>query len=199
MEWTGMHGRLLAKAFEEVLGHPETGAIAFTRCLDPNVVIQLAEEDQFAPRGWDTRRVADHVGNRTVTADAAVESREDKGTAKLLLVDTERAGAGMDGIYSASREVDEASLFDIASRLAGAELTRQTSRKNRDYAERAVRVARRAGSRHGVSPWPSSTSLSNWRSAKTIQGHTCTAWALAHSGVGGVGHDRGFDDITQVS
>ena len=153
MEWTGTHGRLLARAFQEVLGRPEAGAIAFTRCLDPHVVIQLAADDQFAPLGWDAHRVADHMGNRTITADAAVESREDKGTAKLLLVDTELAGAGMDGIYSASREVDEASLFDIACRLAGSELTRQTSRKNRDYAERAIRVARRAGSRHGVSPW----------------------------------------------
>ena len=153
MEWTGTHGRLLARAFEKVLGHPEVGAIAFTRCLAPNVVKQLAEDDQFAPRGWDACRVADHTDDRTITADAAVESREDKGAAKLLLVDTERAGAGMDGIYSASREVNEADLFDVACRLAGTELTRQTSRKNREYAERAVRVARRAGSRHGVSPW----------------------------------------------
>ena len=41
---------------------------------------------------------------RTITADRAVEMREDKGDATLLLVDTDRAGAGMDGIYSASRK-----------------------------------------------------------------------------------------------
>ena len=153
MEWTGTHGRLLAGAFEKVLGRPEEGAIAFTRCLAPDVVERLVRDDQFALQGWDTRRVADHTDDRTITADAAVESREDKGTARLLLVDTERAGAGMDGIYSASREVNEADLFEVACRLAGRALTRQTSRKNREYAERAVRMARRAGSRHGVSPW----------------------------------------------
>ena len=63
--------------------------------------------------GWQVWRVADsdNRGPRTITADRAVEMRETKGDAVLLLVDTARAGAGMDGIYSAAREVDEASLF----------------------------------------------------------------------------------------
>ena len=154
MEWTATHGRLLARAFEHLLGLPEVGTIAFTRCLDAVVVAHLAEDDQFAPVGWSAHRVAGNTNSkRTITADMAVEWREEKSAAKLLLVDTEEAGAGMDGIYSASREVDEAELFAVACRLAAAELTRQTSRKNREYAEQAVKVARRAGSRHGVSPW----------------------------------------------
>ncbi len=150
MEWTATHGRLLANAFEQVLGHPEAGAIAFTRCLAPEVVVQLAEDESFAPPGWKPYRVADvgDVASRTITADAAVEWREAKRAATVLLVDTARAGAGMDGIYSASREVDEASLFDVALRLARSEVTRQLSSAGRQYAERAVRMARRVGSRH---------------------------------------------------
>ncbi|MEK7218440.1 MAG: hypothetical protein AAB728_03155, partial [Patescibacteria group bacterium] len=76
-----------------------------------------------------------------------------KGDAALLLVDTARAGAGMDGIYSASRKVDEASLFEEAIPLAGHEVTRQLSRKQRSYAERAVSKARGYGRRFSVSLW----------------------------------------------
>ena len=81
-------------------------------------------------------RVADveHIEDRTVTADIAVEMREAKGAAVLLLVDTERAGAGMDGIYSAAQEVDEAALFRQAGRLAGSEITRRHSSASRRYA-----------------------------------------------------------------
>ena len=79
---------------------------------------------------------SDDADLRTITADRAVEMREAKGDATLLLVDTHLAGAGMDGIYSASREVDEASLFEEARRLAGAEVTRRLSSAHRRYAER---------------------------------------------------------------
>ena len=59
----------------------------------------------------------------------------------------------MDGIYSASKEVDEASLFEAALRLARSEVTRQLCGTDRHYAERAIRMARRVGNRHGISPW----------------------------------------------
>ena len=155
MEWTGTHGRLLARAFEQVLGRPEAGAMAFTRCLAPKVVSHLGKDHSFAPQGWEPCRVADDddVVSRSITADAAVERREAKGAATLLLVDTARAGAGMDGIYSASKEVDEASLFEAALRLARSEVTRQLCGTDRHYAERAIRMARRVGNRHGISPW----------------------------------------------
>ena len=48
----------------------------------------------------------------------------------------------MDGIYSAADEVDEASLFAEALRLAGSEVTAQLSAKHRRYAEHAVKGAR---------------------------------------------------------
>ena len=43
--------------------------------------------------------------------------REAKDQAVLLLVDTATAGAGMDGIYSAAREIDEEALFAYKDRL----------------------------------------------------------------------------------
>ena len=155
VEWTQMHGRLLASAFESVLGTSRTGAMAFVRCLTPDVVEALADDASFSLGGWRVLRVADEARDekRTVTADQAVEMRESKDEASLLLIDTERAGAGMDGIYSAAREVSEAALLQAARRLAGGEITRRLSAKSRQFAERAVRKARGHGGMHGVSSW----------------------------------------------
>ena len=155
MEGIDLRGRLLAGAFESVLGAPQTGAMAFVRCLTPEVIEALDADASFAPAGWRVLRVADEdqAGKRTVTADRAVEMREAKGEAVLLLVDTGRAGAGMDGIYSAAREVDEATLFREAKGLAGREITRRHSAATRHYAERAVRTARGRGGLHAVSRW----------------------------------------------
>ena len=155
MEWTKLHGPILGQAFSKVLGRAESGAMAFVRCLPSDVVKKLAEDDAFGVRPWKVLRVADAdvPKARTITADTAVEQREDKGDATLLLVDTDLAGAGMDGIYSASREVDETSLFREARRLAAAEVTRQLSRTHRQYAERAIKKAEGYGGQYSVSPW----------------------------------------------
>src|SRR5262245_20122977 len=137
MIWTGLHAPLLAGAFERVLARADPGAMAFVRCLRPDVVESLAIDATFAPSGWKIWRVADteNMKTRTITADGAVELRESKKEPVLLLVDTARAGAGMDGIYSAGQEIDEIGLFKQALRLAGSEVTRRLSRTTREYAE----------------------------------------------------------------
>ena len=151
MDWTPQHGTLLGRAFERLLGRPERGAMAFARCLTPDVVAALAPDASFALEQWRVLRVADtdDEANRTTDADTAVELRETKDEPTLLLVDTGRAGAGMDGIYSAAREVGEAELFAEAGRLARAEL----SSAHRKYAERAIRRAQGVGRHDNVSPW----------------------------------------------
>ena len=151
MDWTPLHGTLLGRAFGRLLGQPERGAMAFARCLTPDVVAALALDASFAPEYWRVLRVADTDDevNRTTDADTAVELRETKDEPTLLLVDTGRAGAGMDGIYSAAREVGEAELFAEAGRLARAEL----SSAHRKYAERGIRRAQGVGRHDSVSPW----------------------------------------------
>ena len=141
MEWTNLHSQILGQSFAKVLGRAEPGSLAFARCLTSDIVAALANDMTFAPLDWLVLRVADtdNENTRTITADRAVELREAKAAALLLLVDTARAGAGMDGIYSAAREVDEASLFGEALRLARREITRQLSSKHRDYADRRLR------------------------------------------------------------
>ena len=156
MTWTRHHGAILAKALGRVLGRPEAGVMAFVRCLTPDVVDSLARDtDHFRIVDWRIRRVADAEDRetRTITADQAVEIREGKAKATLLLIDTGRAGAGMDGVFSATREVGENDLFREAHRLAAAEITGVLSAGHRKYAERALSRARSYGGRFTVSPW----------------------------------------------
>ena len=186
MEWTKLHGQILGQAFEKVLGRAELGTMAFIRCLTPNVVEKLAADDNFCVQSWQAQRVADSddADLRTITADRAVEIRESKGDATLLLVDTHLAGAGMDGIYSASREVDEASLFEEARRLAGAEVTRRLSSAHRQYAERAIRKAQGFGSQYSVSPWTAFDFLCRIAAHKRHPGaylHLLGLWLVAES------------------
>lgn len=152
---TALHSTILSRAFEKVLGRPDAGTMAFVRCLMPNVVESLASATEFSPEGWTIRRVADvdEIELRTITADQAVEIRESKNEPTVLLVDTSRAGAGMDGIYSAAREVEEVGLFKEAQRLAARQITNQQGKAAREYAETAVKKARGFGQRYSVSPW----------------------------------------------
>lgn len=155
MEWTDIHAPLLSKAFENVLGRPEDGSMAFARCLTTDVAEQLASDSSFAPCGWEVLLVADTNESelRTVTADRAVEIRETKERATLLLIDTTRAGAGIDGIYNASREVDETELFREARRLVGRQITKQLSSANRRFAETAIKRSQGHGRTSTVSQW----------------------------------------------
>lgn len=155
MNWTRSHGPILADAFGKILGQPEVGDMAFVRCLGPDIIDALARDlDGFAISGWTILRVADaeDAKARTISADRAVEIREGKGSAVLLLVDTARAGAGMDGIYSATREVAEEELFGHAHRLAAGRITKTLGAGHRKYSEKAVAKARDRG-RFALSPW----------------------------------------------
>jgi DNA phosphorothioation-dependent restriction protein DptH len=158
MTWSELHSTLLGRAFQTLLRQPDTGAMAFVRCLTPDVVEAIARDNLFHLEGWRVLSVADSNDSehRTITADQAVEIRESKVTPTLLLVDTTRAGAGMDGIYSAVREIDETVLFKEALQLASEEITKRLGRlgvSTRLYSERAVKKARRSGNLYSVPPW----------------------------------------------
>ena len=198
MEWTKLHGQKLGQAFEKVLGRAEPGAMAFVRCLPPDVVERLAADDNFRVQNWLVWRVAgsDDVNRQTIAADHAVEMREAKGKATLLLVDTQLAGAGMDGIYSASREVDETSLFKEAQRLAGAEVTRRLSSAHRQYAEQAIKKAQGFGRQYSVSPWTAFDFLCRIAAHNRHPGaylHLLGLWPIAKS----AGLDEGALDASR--
>jgi hypothetical protein len=155
MTWNELHATLLSAALDQLLGYGEDGAVAFIRCLPPAVVEAAAGDAHFAPRAWRVYRVADSgdSGRRTITADQAVELRENKGPAMLLLVDTERAGAGMDGVYSAAREIGEKELFEKALLVAYQELEKRFSPECRIEAEAVIKKARGWRGQKALAPW----------------------------------------------
>ena len=138
----------LAGAVSDLLGTPTRGAVAFLRCLSSNQIDSLAESPDFVIPGWNVSAVVDRSGFRRITADQAVELRESKDDPVLLLIDPLRAGAGLDGIYSAGREISEAELFDRAQERA-----RKILRGRLRFLDLAVRRAARIGNRRRLSPW----------------------------------------------
>jgi len=145
------HAAVLAQALGELLGAPEPGTVAYLRCLSSEMVDGLAAEPVFEVPGFAFRAVVDRedATARLITADRAVELREDKGDPLLLVIDPRRAGAGLDGIYSAGREVTEHELFQVANDLA----RKRLGHGRIGFARHAVRAARRVGRRVNVTPW----------------------------------------------
>ncbi|SEM44747.1 hypothetical protein SAMN04515666_111177 [Bosea lupini] len=145
---TPQHVSHLAQAITNRLGAPTAGAVAFLRCLPSEQVDALVDSGAFNVPGWTVNAVVDVTGLRRITADQAVEHREDKGDAALLLIDPLRAGAGLDGIYSAGREIGEAELFQEALKLARKPMYGRTA-----VLDNAVWRAERLGRRRRLTPW----------------------------------------------
>src|ERR1039457_1406043 len=146
-----IHAELLAKALDKILGKAQEGSIAFVRCLDPSVVRGICSSPAFDLKEWNFFGVVDEAdeNNALITADMAVEKREDKKGAALLLVDVNAAGAGMDGIYNAGREIAEKELFETANKEAQKGIPHGWS----TLAKKAVAKARRIGGHTTISPW----------------------------------------------
>ncbi len=142
---------MLAQALTKLLGPARPGAMAFIRCLPGEIARTLAADARFQVLNWRIAVVGQTAdeATRAITADQAVEWREAKAEAVLLLVDTDQAGAGMDGIYSAARELSEAVLF----RAAKAQVRTQLTQEGRRFTDKALVQARRLARNHALSPW----------------------------------------------
>jgi len=93
--------------------------------------------------------VALRVREQTSWFGTHPEIRENKGKAILLLVDVLRAGAGMDGIYSASRELTEEMIFHHTKIVTRGQVGRELF----DKAELALKQVRYIGERKSLSKW----------------------------------------------
>ncbi|ANL49724.1 AAA domain-containing protein (plasmid) [Rhizobium phaseoli] len=142
------HHKHFSSALTDLLGGPTEGAVAFLRCLPSEQVDALADAEDFAVLGWTVNAVVDKPGYRRITADQAVEQREDKANAALFLIDPLRAGAGLDGIYNAAREIREPELFKAAQARARKELRGRLGTVNA-----ALKRAERLGRRRKLTPW----------------------------------------------
>ncbi len=138
-----MNTQILSGAMERLLGRGSEGDLAFTRAFSRADIQEILVSGVRAVSGWQVAAVGSNNGDGWITADQAVELREDKGAATFLLIDANGAGAGMDGIYSAAREIDEKTLFKEAVSI----LRQNTERSWRDFAEDAIKRARHLGGR----------------------------------------------------
>lgn len=138
-----MNTNILRRAIERILGKGFNGDLAFTRAFSHEDILQILAAGIRSVSDWQVVAVGARNGDGWITADQAVELRESKGPANFLLIDAQSAGAGMDGIYSAAREIDEKTLFKEAIST----LHKSTDRSWRDFAEEAIRRARRLGGR----------------------------------------------------
>lgn len=140
---------ILKYTFQRLLGNPwESGAMAYVRCLLPETIISLCKSDAFTIKGWQVYGVTNEIDENIslISSDHAVEIRENKRNAVLLLIDTASAGAGLDGIYSAAREIGEKELFETAIR----EAQERIPRGFKGFCKKSVSKSRRLGS---VSLW----------------------------------------------
>jgi hypothetical protein len=138
-----MNTQILLQAMQHQLGLGADGDLAFTRALSRSDIQLLLDDKSHALQNWTILAVGAKADQDWITADQAVEIRESKCAPTFLLVDAHGAGAGMDGIYSASREIDEKMLFSEGISL----LRKSTERPWREFAETAIRRARRVGGR----------------------------------------------------
>jgi DNA phosphorothioation-dependent restriction protein DptH len=151
MTVTDNQAKYLARALTEIAGPGGLGDISFVRCIPNDLIATLVSHPVFRVPGWQVFAVTGESQNaaKTITADEAVEIREDKGPATLLIVDVSTAGAGMDGIYSAAKEISERELFKKAINHA----LRDSTKPIAELAKEAVARAKKLGQRHTVSPW----------------------------------------------
>ncbi|MEJ5169962.1 MAG: hypothetical protein WHU10_03155, partial [Fimbriimonadales bacterium] len=136
-----MKGELLRNALSKLAGAPASGGLAFCRALHREEIAQV-----LATQGngsWRILGVSDSSGDGWIRSDEAVELREKKTEATILLVETEYQGAGLDGVFSSARKITESALFSDAERDVLKRLPRAADR----VSKQAYKAARSLGGR----------------------------------------------------
>ncbi len=143
---------VVVTALERLMPKPESGNMAFVRCLPielADAIVAARCRDGIA--GWCVAVVSesgDQADGRIGAAEA-VERREDKGDPTLLFIDPE-PGAGLDGILSATTEIDEAHLFGEAVK----EAQRRLPKDLKKFASKALSKAGWQKRRNPLAPSP---------------------------------------------
>ncbi len=148
---TELHATCLRDALTKLLGKPTEGTMAYIRSLPADAMHSLCADGILQVPGWDIFFVSslNAPNQRLITADQAVDLREEKRSSVVLFVDPKTAGAGMDGIYSAVREIGESELLPRATEVAAKKL----GHAQRAFAHDALRQAGRIGRANAISPW----------------------------------------------
>ena len=148
---TELHATCLRDALTKLLGKPTEGTMTYIRSLPADAMHSLCADGILQVPGWDIFFVSslNAPNQRLITADQAVDLREEKRSSVILFVDPKTAGAGMDGIYSAVREIGESELLPRATEVAAKKL----GHAQRAFAHDALRQAGRIGRANAISPW----------------------------------------------
>ncbi|NMC60188.1 MAG: ATP-binding protein [Candidatus Methanofastidiosa archaeon] len=142
---------ILNSTFNEMLKETHNGAMAYVKFLPNEELYELFNPPNFDIKNWDVYLVTGAIDsqNKLITADQAVNLREKKEKNILLFVDKKQAGAGMDGIYSASREINESDFFKIAHHIVLKKLPTDI----RHFVEMSKKIAKKIGKKNSISPW----------------------------------------------
>lgn len=139
----------ILKALSDQLGHASNGDLVFARFFTVEEITRILEDCVGDLSGWRVAGVSEMAyGASWLRGDQALEIREDKGQATLVLEDPAHAGAGMNGIYNAARELAEDTVFEEAITHAKAVL----SRPLRDFGDEAVRRSKRVAGQRRTTP-----------------------------------------------
>jgi len=146
-----IHIECLNEALKTILGKPKLGTMVYIKCLSSQVIEELISENKLNVDGWNIFAVNDSKSGKgnIINSDKAVDLRESKSDSVLLLVDVKNAGAGMDGIYSAVREITENELLEPAQKAA----LKEISPEPRKFVKKACKEALKIGKRNTISPW----------------------------------------------
>ena len=140
----------IEKTFNQLLGPPIAGAVVHCRFMDSETILDMCRRDQGPLAGWYSYGVGNFCkdGARIITTDQAVELRENKNEPILLLVERQLTGAGMDGISSSGRVIEESLFYKSANELVRKSLDWGSKRIAKKAVEKAKKVA---GTKH-ISP-----------------------------------------------
>ncbi len=102
----------------------EKGNICFIRCIPEDIINEIRASGIEDIKGWNLYIISEkNHTHQDISSDKAVELREKKDSDIIFMIEDERAvGAGMDGIYSASREITENELYNEAINAANKQL-----------------------------------------------------------------------------
>lgn len=150
---TKTHIEALKTSLDKLLSNSSEGTIAYIKCFSTDTVFELINNEKFKISGWEVYLVSNKEkfnNNFKINSDKAVDIRESKKNKVLFLVDPSNVGSGMDGIYSASREIKESEILERANKKVFEELKDKTII---DFLKECIRRAKRIGKSNTISPW----------------------------------------------
>ncbi len=138
-----MKEKYLLEAILQAAGGGSDGDIVYNTSLSFGEISGILKCAQETNTNWVIKGVGTNHTEHWIASDQAVALRESKGSPAILLIDAGAAGAGLDGIYNASRELDESLIYQYALSIIDKQLPKNRLRFAKEAVKRAARVGGR--------------------------------------------------------